>query len=98
SVALYFSNRTFLTLACGGFHLTHYVPELERMFTNRRHLVWFHSDDECLDLIRYYLARPRARRAIARAGQRWTRRRYGMRRSWRRILAALAATYPKRPA
>ena len=96
SVALYFSNRTFLTLACGGFHLTHYVPGLERMFTNRRHLVWFHSHRECLDLIQHYLERPRARGAIARAGQEWTRRRYGMRRSWRRILAAIDAIYPGR--
>jgi hypothetical protein len=96
SVDRYFSNRTFLTLACGGFHVTHYVPGLESMFENRRHLVWFHSDDECLDLIRYYLDRPRERRAIARAGQAWTRRRYGMRRSWRRILSAIDEVYPGR--
>jgi hypothetical protein len=96
SVPLYFSNRTFLTLACGGFHLTRYVPGLERMFVNRRHLVWFHSDGECLELIRYYLDRPRARHAIARAGQAWTRRRYGMRRSWRRMLRAIDAAYPRR--
>jgi hypothetical protein len=95
SVELYFSNRTFLTLACGGFHLTHYVPGLERMFENRRHLVWFHSDAECLELIRYYLDHPRQRRAIARAGQAWTRARYGMRRSWRRILAAIDELYPR---
>jgi hypothetical protein len=48
------------------------------------------------DLIEHYLQRPRARRAIARAGQQWTRRRYGMRRSWRRILAAIDAIYPRR--
>lgn len=96
SVDRYFSNRTFLTLAGGGFHLTHYVPGLESLFENRRHLVWFHSDDECLDLIRYYLHHPRERRAIARAGQAWTRRRYGMRRSWRRILAAIEEVYPGR--
>lgn len=96
SVELYFSNRTFLTLAAGGFHLTHYVPGLERMFENGRHLVWFHSDDECVDLIRFYLRRPRLRRAIARCGQAWTRRRYGMRRSWRRIAAAIDDVYPGR--
>ncbi len=96
TVERYFSNRTFLTLASGGFHLTRYVPGLERMFENRRHLVWFHSDDECLELIRYYLPRPRARHAIARRGQAWTRRRYGMRRSWRRILAAIDDVYPRR--
>ncbi|MEZ5989790.1 MAG: glycosyltransferase family 4 protein [Planctomycetota bacterium] len=29
---LYFSNRLFLTLASGGFHLTHYVPGMEELF------------------------------------------------------------------
>jgi hypothetical protein len=96
TVERYFSNRTFLTLACGGFHLTRYVPGLETMFENRRHLVWFHSDVECLDLIRYYLARPRARRAIARAGQAWARRHYSMHRSLRRMLSAIDEVYPGR--
>jgi hypothetical protein len=58
SVELYFSNRTFLTLAAGGFHLTHYVPGLETMFENHKHLVWFHAEDECLDLIDHYLKLP----------------------------------------
>ena len=59
SVERYFSNRTFLTLAAGGFHLTHYVPGLETMFENHRHLVWYRSDEECLELIRL-LVRQRA--------------------------------------
>src|SRR5581483_1118785 len=91
TVYRYFSNRTFLTLAAGGFHLTHYVPGLETMFENRRHLVWFHDDDECLDLIAYYLPRPDARWRIAEEGRRWTRRRYGMRRQAGRILEILGA-------
>lgn len=91
TVELYFSNRTFLTLASGGFHLTHYVPGLEAMFENHRHLVWFDSDDECLSLIDHYLRRPRERQAIAREGRRWTRRRYGMTRQLSRILAMIEA-------
>lgn len=89
SVERYFSNRTFLTLASGGFLLTHYVPGLESMFENERHLVWFRSDDECLDLLRHWLRRPAARARIAREGRRWTRRRYGMNRQLSRILALL---------
>lgn len=77
-VELYFSNRTYLTLACGGFHITHYVPGLETMFRNGEHLVWYESHDECLDLIAYYLTRPRVRQRIASAGREWVRRRYGM--------------------
>lgn len=89
SVELYFSNRTFLTLAAGGFHLTHYVPGLERMFRNHEHLVWFENDDECLDLIAHYRRRPRARARITTQGRTWTRRRYSMSRQAGRILRIL---------
>jgi hypothetical protein len=98
SVELYFSNRTFLTLAAGGFHLTHYVPGLETLFENHRHLVWFESDDECLDLCRHYLARPAARRRIAGAGRTWVRRRFGMARQFTRLLELTARhAAPGRP-
>lgn len=89
TVERYFSNRTFLTLASGGFLLTHHVPGLETMFENGRHLVWFRSDDECLDLLRHWLARPAARARVARQGREWTRRRYGMARQLSRILSLL---------
>jgi hypothetical protein len=78
SIELYFSNRTYLTLAAGGFHLTHYVPGLETMFENHRHLVWYRSTPECLDLLDHYLKRPTLRRRIADEGQRWVRRRFSM--------------------
>ena len=32
----YFSNRTWITLGCGGFLLTRYVPGLEKIFTNKK--------------------------------------------------------------
>ncbi len=89
TVERYFSNRTYLTLASGGFHLTHYVPGLETMFQNHRHLVWYRDDDECLELLDHYLPRDEARRQIARAGRAWTRRRYGMRRQVNKMLAIL---------
>lgn len=65
---LYFSNRTWLTLACGGFHLTHYVPKLEKVFTDGEHLAWFDGLDECLEKIEYYLAHDVERERIARTG------------------------------
>jgi hypothetical protein len=89
SVALYFSNRTFITLASGGFHLTEYVPQLEEMFENKQHLVWYHSDEECLDLIAYYLKRPSVRARIAAQGRDFTRKRYGMKRQLNKILALI---------
>ncbi len=65
---LYFSNRTFLTLACGGFHVTHYVPGLETVFTDGEHLAWYRDVDECVEVIGRYLADPAARARIARQG------------------------------
>ena len=65
---LYFSNRAFLTLACRGFHLTHYVPGLERVFGNWQHLVWFDDFDGCVKRIEHFLERPKERDRIALAG------------------------------
>jgi spore maturation protein CgeB len=67
-VHLYFSNRTWLTLGCGGFLLTRYVSGLEELFTNHEHLVWFRSTPEALELIDHYLRRDREREQIARTG------------------------------
>lgn len=74
----YFSNRTFLTLASGGFHLTHYVPGLEEMFQNHHHLVWYRNADECLELIQHYLQRPELRCRIAAEGKAWVTARYSL--------------------
>lgn len=66
--AFYFSNRTFLTLACGGFHLTHYVPQLERVFRDGEHLAWFTDRDDAVEKIRHWLPRDEQRAQIAAAG------------------------------
>ena len=65
----YTSNRTWFTLGCGGFLITNYSPCLEEIVTNREHLVWYRSDDECLELIEHYLARPDERARIAASGR-----------------------------
>ncbi len=65
---LYFSNRTLFTLACRGFHLTHYVPKLETVFHDAEHLAWYEDVDTCLHRIEHYLARPAERDRIARDG------------------------------
>jgi len=64
----YWSNRLWLTLGCGGFFLTAYVRGMEKFFENKRHLVWYHSETECLRLAEEYLAKPDIRRKIARQG------------------------------
>jgi hypothetical protein len=62
------SNRTWITLGCGGFLLTNYQRGLESMFTRGVHLEWYHSQEECLELIDYYLKHDTERRRIARQG------------------------------
>jgi hypothetical protein len=64
----YFSNRTFLTLACGGFHLTHYVPGLEHVFTKGEHLDWFDGEHDVLDRIAFWLRHDDERARIAAGG------------------------------
>ncbi len=66
----YWSNRLWLTLGCGGFFLTQYVKGMEKYFENKKHLVWYNNEQECLTLATEYLARPRERRRIAREGYR----------------------------
>ncbi len=64
----YFSNRTFLTLACGAFHLTHYVPRLEDVFRDGEHLVWYRDEDEALAKIEHWLHRDADRARVAAGG------------------------------
>ncbi|MCR9247633.1 MAG: glycosyltransferase [bacterium] len=64
----YFSNRTFLTLACGGFHLTHYVPRLENVFKDGEQLAWYHDEDEAIEQIGDWLQRDADRARIAASG------------------------------
>jgi spore maturation protein CgeB len=41
---------------------------MEKYFENKRHLVWYHSEAECLSLAQEYLAKPDIRHKIARQG------------------------------
>lgn len=66
--ALYFSNRTWLSLACRGFHLTHYVPGLETVLKDGEHLAWYHDAEECVEKIAHYLSHADERERIAEAG------------------------------
>ncbi|NOX97219.1 MAG: glycosyltransferase [Nitrospirae bacterium] len=93
----YFSDRTFLTLACRGFHLTSYVPGLEKWFTDREHLVWFplgkgwkNRYRECLQLLDYYREKPEERKRIAAAGQKHVYAHYTWQQSMEKMLGILS--------
>jgi len=68
TVDLYFSNRTWYTLGCGGFLLTTYCPSLEELFGRGRELDWFENIEECCEKISYYLSHENERKQIAEAG------------------------------
>ncbi|SHO42565.1 glycosyltransferase family protein [Desulfopila aestuarii] len=53
-VAGYTSNRLYNILSSGGFALVRHYPEIEQMFENHKHLVWFHEPDEAAELMQYY--------------------------------------------
>jgi len=44
----YTSNRTYNILSSGGFCLTAYFPEIERLFENGKHLAWFKTPEEAV--------------------------------------------------
>ena len=76
TVDLYFSNRTWYTLGCGGFLLTAYSPSLEELFGRGRELDWFETIEECCAKIEYYLQHDELRHNIARAGHRLAHQKY----------------------
>ena len=61
-------GRIFQICLAGGFLLTEYVPGIEAYFEIDREIICFHSRQEMMDKIAYYLAHEVERKAIARAG------------------------------
>jgi glycosyltransferase involved in cell wall biosynthesis len=64
--------RVFESLAAGGLLLTDGLAEpsgLPTLFEDRKHLVFWRSAEELVELIKYYLAHPAEALAIRRAGQ-----------------------------
>lgn len=61
-------QRVFEVLSCGGFLLTNEIPEEQKVFKDREHLVYY-TDDNILDLIEYYLTHEKERKEIAENGR-----------------------------
>jgi hypothetical protein len=86
----YFSNRVWLTLACRGFHLMHYVPGIESVLQAGEHLDWFHDVEEAARQIEFYLERPEERDRIAEQGWHYAMERHQYAHRIRDILNILA--------
>lgn len=60
--------RTFEAMGTGSFLLTNWIPTIEELFEDGKHLVLYRSMDEMVDKAKYYLAHDSERERIAAAG------------------------------
>lgn len=79
----YTSNRLYNILSCKGFCLTLWFPEIENLFTNHKHLVWFKTKEEAAELARYYIDNPDKRDKIAEEGYKEYMRHHTPQHRWR---------------
>jgi spore maturation protein CgeB len=63
------SARMYTAVGCGAFYMCQHVAGIEDILTPGREIVTFRSDDEMIDMIRYYLSRDEERRSISEAGK-----------------------------
>ena len=61
-------QRVFDILACGGFCLTNYQPEIAELFEDGKELVMYTDMDDLLMKAEYYLEHEEERKQIAKAG------------------------------
>lgn len=71
SIQRYYNRRLFESVGSGRLHITHYIPGMEKHFKNKEHLVWFHSIDQAVKQIEYYLKNPKEREEIAAKGRKF---------------------------
>jgi spore maturation protein CgeB len=64
--------RVFEATATGSFLLTEWVPYIDLLFEDGKHLVTFKTIDEAVEKARYYLKHDDEREAIAKAGMEHT--------------------------
>jgi len=83
--------RVFETLGCGTLLLTNDLQDngLAELFEGDRHLVTYHTAEELLDKLRFYLAHDVAREWIAQAGRREVLARHTYHHRMRTLVAAV---------
>lgn len=67
-IRMYHSDRLINYLGCGAFVLAKAVPDSALLFEDRKHLRYFSSKQECLELVDYYLKHDDERNKIAAGG------------------------------
>jgi len=66
---MYYPYRLVNTMATQTFALATYTPRLEEVFTRKKHLDWYTSYGELVELIHYWLAHDEEREQVARQGR-----------------------------
>ena len=64
-----FTRRLFRSIMTGRMYMSQYCPGFEHLFQNHKHLVWYHTIEEAIDLIYYYLKNEQEREEIANRGR-----------------------------
>jgi len=86
---LQFSVRVYQVMGCGCFLLTEYIPGIEELFILKKHLDVFHTKEEMLEKIKYYLEHEEERNKIAAQGQKEVFDKYTIDKSVHRYLSII---------
>jgi spore maturation protein CgeB len=63
------SARLYTAVGCGAFYLCQHVEGIEQVLLPGKEIVTFQSEQEMIDMIRYYLKHDEARKNISEAGK-----------------------------
>jgi spore maturation protein CgeB len=63
------SARMYTAVGCGAFYMCQHVDGIEEVFEPDKEIITFHSGDEMIDKIRYYLKNDELRTKIAASGK-----------------------------
>ena len=63
------SARMYTAVGCGAFYLCQHVEGIEEVLVPSREIVTFRSEQEMIDMIRYYLKNDKERKRIAETGR-----------------------------
>lgn len=86
-VDLYFSNRTWISLGCGAFLCTRYVPNLEELLPDGELCTHFRDEEDAVRVVGEWLKRPEDRERVAAAGHAFAHKEYSYERMLERMLA-----------
>lgn len=73
-IRMYHSDRLINCMGCGAFVIAKEVPDANLLFEDNEHIRYFLENDECIELVDYYLTHEAERQKIADKGLEYTHR------------------------